>query len=101
MLCDRKENVIAVKKFDRSGWILYYVIVLPKYLNFPHSLLAKVFQASLQSMAELDKILRVQNHFSPHFLLIILIYLMHALAILCKLAFKTTHLQLSRNVSLS
>ena len=43
-------------------------------------------QASLQSMAELDEISRMQSHFSPHFLLIILLYLMHALAILCKLA---------------
>ena len=41
--------------------------------------------ASLQSMAELDEISRVQSHFSPHFLLIFLIYLARALAILCKL----------------
>ena len=41
---------------------------------------------SLQSMAELDEISRVQSHFSPHFLLIFLIYLARALAILCKLA---------------
>ena len=33
-------------------------------------------------MAELDEISRAQGHFSPHF---ILIYLMRALAILCKL----------------
>ena len=37
-------------------------------------------------MAELDEISRVQSHFSPHFLLIFLIYLARALAILCKLA---------------
>ena len=36
-------------------------------------------------MAELDKISRVQSLFSPHFLLIILIYLVRALATLCKL----------------
>ena len=36
-------------------------------------------------MAELDEISRVQRHFSPHFLLIFLIYLARALAILCKL----------------
>ena len=40
---------------------------------------------SLQSMAELDEISLVQRHFSPHFLLIFLIYLARALAILCKL----------------
>ena len=40
---------------------------------------------SLQSMAELDEISRVQWHFSPNFLLIFLIYLARALAILCKL----------------
>ena len=38
-------------------------------------------------MAELDEILRVQKHFSSHFLLIILIYLVRALAILCKLEY--------------
>ena len=43
-------------------------------------------QASLQSMAELDDISRVQGQFSPHFLLIILLYLVYALTILCKLA---------------
>ena len=43
------------------------------------------FFLSLQSMAELYKISHVQSHFSPHFLLIILIYLMRALATLCKL----------------
>ena len=37
-------------------------------------------------MAELNEISRVQSHFSPHFLLIFLIYLARALAILCKLA---------------
>ena len=36
-------------------------------------------------MAELDEISRVQSHFSPHFLLIFLIYLARALAILYKL----------------
>ena len=36
-------------------------------------------------MAELDEISRLQRHFSPHFLLIFLIYLARALAILCKL----------------
>ena len=36
-------------------------------------------------MAELDEISRVQRHFSPHFLLIFLIYLARALAILCRL----------------
>ena len=45
-------------------------------------------QTSLQKMAELDEISRVQSHFSPHFLLIFLIYLARALAILCKLACK-------------
>ena len=36
-------------------------------------------------MAELDEISRLQRHFSPHFLLIFLIYLARALPILCKL----------------
>ena len=40
----------------------------------------------LQSMAELDEISGVQSHFLPHFLLSILINLVRALAILCKLA---------------
>ena len=39
-------------------------------------------------MAELDEISRVHRHFSPHFLLIFLIYLARALAILCKLGEK-------------
>ena len=38
-------------------------------------------------MAELDEIWRVQSHFSPHFLLILLIYLSRALAILRKLVY--------------
>ena len=41
--------------------------------------------SSLQSMAELDEISRVQRPFSSLFLLIFLIYLARALAILCKL----------------
>ena len=49
------------------------------------AMLAAMSHASLQSMAELDEISRVQSHFSPHFLLTLLIYLAHALAILCKL----------------
>ena len=36
-------------------------------------------------MAELDEISRVQSYFSPHLLLVFLIYLARALAILCKL----------------
>ena len=36
-------------------------------------------------MAELEEISREQSHFSPHFLLIFLIYLACAVAILCKL----------------
>ena len=42
----------------------------------------------VSSMAELDEILHVQSHFSPHCLLIILINLVRALAILCKLDFR-------------
>ena len=46
-------------------------------------------ETSLQSMAELDEISRVQRHiFSPLFVLIFLIYLARALAILCKLGWK-------------
>ena len=83
---------------DLVVYLTLNIISASQYLHYKDQYcVGKFSHSSLQSMAQLDEISRVQRHFSPLFVLIFLIYLARALAILCKLV-HTEVMYLSVNI---